>query len=560
MTIINFSKTNCQNCYACVRSCPVKAIRVTEGQAEIVESHCIACGLCLRVCPKNAKQIMSESERVKALLKQSRVAVSLAPSYITAFGELGTKIVSYLKGLGFTYVEETVAGAKAVTDYYQIYKDEHGDTACITSACTSANLLVQKYYPNLIKHLIPVLSPMEMHARMLKQKYGQATKVVFIGPCLAKKIDGMNDLHIDAVMTFDDLYKWMKQSRFDLKELEEVAFDGGDPHYHHYPMVGGIASHFKKHPVIKVDGVEACMEALEAIQKGLFHECILEMSACKHGCMGGSAMPNDGVNVYERQLRLEQYKPDLKFYQQNSFDYNLKTHKQFYDLSPQINQPTDVELKSILNKMGKHNQWDELNCGTCGYNTCQEKAIAIYNDMAEISMCLPFLQQKAETFANVLFDMTPNSVLIVDEDLNIIDLNPAGETLFNLNKSKSMGLPVSMVLNANLFEQVKRTKQNYVSKKVWINQNQNCVILSIVWVEYHRVLLCILHDITDEIKKEEHMMHLRSHTIEMAQEVINKQMRVAQEIASLLGETTAETKVTLTKLKVLIQKDEVDSE
>jgi iron only hydrogenase large subunit-like protein/uncharacterized Fe-S cluster-containing protein len=559
MEIINFSKTNCQNCYACVRSCPVKAIKVNRGQAEIIESHCIACGLCLKVCPKNAKQIMSELEYVKKLLKTNKVAVSLAPSYRAAFEMKGGYLVALLKQLGFNYVEETVTGAKAVTEYYQLYKDEHKNTACITSCCTSVNLLVQKYYPSLIENLIPVLSPMEMHARMLKQKYGHDIKVVFIGPCLAKKIDGINDHDIDAVISFDDLVRWMNELTVDENQLQEEVFDGGDSHYQFYPMVGGIATHFKRHRVIKVDGVEACMETLEAIQKGVFKDCLIEMSACKQGCIGGSAMPNDGKTVFERQLCLENDK-DLNLYQPDSFQYKINLQKNFYDQSPKIHQPTEQELKVILNKMGKYKPLDELNCGTCGYSTCKEKAIAIHNEMAEPNMCIPFLQQKAETFANVLFDMTPNSVLIVDEELNILDLNPASALLFNLNKSQSIGLPVSIVLNSNLFEQVKRTKKSYDSKKVWINHNQNCVIMSIVWVDYYRVLLCILHDLTDEIKKEERMTQVKINTVQMAQEVINKQMRVAQEIASLLGETTAETKVTLTKLKDLIQKDEVDSE
>jgi uncharacterized Fe-S cluster-containing protein len=283
------------------------------------------------------------------------------------------------------------------------------------------------------------------------------------------------------------------------------------------------------------------------------------MSACRHSCIGGSAMPDDGISVFERKLRIEKFlkEPiDSGLFSQQIESVDLG--KCFSNLSQELLQPTLVELEKILNNMGKYKEDDQLNCGTCGYSTCIEKSIAIFNDMAEESMCLPFLMDKAQTLSNILFDMTPNIVLIVDADLTIIDFNPAAEVFFNLKKNQAQGLPVSIVLNPDLFSMVIHNKRNIIGKKQCVNNNCSNIIESIVWVDYHEVMLCIISDVTESVKQAEWMKNLKINAVNMAQEVINKQMRIAQEIASLLGETTAETKVTLTKLKALIKEDGVD--
>jgi iron only hydrogenase large subunit-like protein len=560
MVVINFSKTNCQNCYSCVRSCPVKAIKVNKGQAEVMESRCIACGLCLHVCPRNAKKIQSELELVKKYFKKNyKVAVSLAPSYLSVFGEHSSKVVSLLRKLGFTYIEETIVGAEVVTKHYELYKDQNLNKACITSCCPSVNLLIEKHYPQNIRNLIPVISPMVCHSRSLKAKYGNDIKVVFIGPCLSKKLEGTDEISVDAVLTFDELMSWIEDEKLSFNDLEEIPIDVTNVNYSQYPVVGGITKHFTNKQVIHVDGIEECIKMLEEINLGKFSDYLIEMSSCRHSCVGGSAMPNDGISVFERKMRIEKYKQAFP-HNETEHSINIDTiplTRKFYNKSSNLKQPNNIELETILYSMGKYTSNDQLNCGTCGYKTCKQKAVAIFNNMAEANMCLPFLKNKAETFSNLLFDVTPNIVLIIDFNLKVIEFNPAAECFFNLKKHKVIGMPVSIVLNADLFNLVLMNKKNILGKKQCINAGNSYIIQSIVWVEYHQVMLCIISDITETVKKEEWMKNLKINAVNMAQEVINKQMRVAQEIASLLGETTAETKVTLTRLKELIKEDEV---
>lgn len=563
MGVINFSKTNCQNCYACVRACPVQAIKINKGQAEIMETRCIACGQCLKVCPKNAKKVKSELDKVKNFIQNhKKIAVSIAPSFVGVFGKQSSKICHALKKLGFSFIEETVVGAELVTNHYNSYKNNMRDMTYITSCCPSVNYLIQKYYPENIPNLIPIVSPMVCHSRILKEKYGEDVKVVFIGPCLSKKLEGIDELTIDAVLTFEELISWFENEGINFTDLDEIDFDATMPQQRKYPIVGGVTNKIKHSntEIITVDGLEDCINTLEAIKLGQFKNVFIEMSACRHSCIGGPAMPNDGVNEYERKLRVEQYslKCDDEGLIEPKKQYNISLYKSFSSLYSPLKQPSLEELYSILNSMGKYTTDDELNCGTCGYHTCKDKAIAIYNNMAEANMCLPFMKQRAETLTNVIFDVTPNVVFMVNRDLTIREFNPAAEVFFDIKKDKAIGMPVSIVLESDMFSYVANHKNNILGKKVFVNNNQSVVIQSIMWIDYHDVMLCIIHDITEEVKKQEWMKNLKINAIDMAQQVINKQMMVAQEIASLLGETTAETKVTLTRLKELVEKEEVD--
>ncbi|QVK17105.1 4Fe-4S binding protein [Mycoplasmatota bacterium] len=565
MSVINFNQTNCQNCYACVRVCPVNAIKVIKNHAEIMETKCIACGKCLDVCPKNAKKVQSELEKVKCFLKnKEEVVVSIAPSFVSVFAENSTKISTALKKIGFSYVEETVVGAKLVTEEYNRYIQNMKDTSYITSCCPTINLLIQKYYPDQIPHLLPVVSPMVAHTRLLKAKYGNKVKAVFIGPCLSKKLEGIDENTIDAVLIFEELIELINENYIDFNELEESPFDDSMPSYRSYPLTGGVLQNIKqnKQQTLSVSGLTDCIQTLEAIKQGKHKNITFEMSACEHSCISGSGMPKDNVDIVERKLRVLRYSSlnDNKPSGEDKTIYSVNLQQSFPSLYTPLKIPSEEKIKEILKTLGKTEVDDELNCGTCGYKTCKDKAIAIYNGMAELNMCLPFMRYRAETLTNVIFDVTPNTVLMIKKDLTILEFNPAAETFFNMQRNDVIGLPVSVVLDDDLFSYVAKHNCNIIGKRMSVNNNKSVVIQNIVWIDSHEVMLCILHDITDQVKKQEWMKSLKINAIDMAQQVINKQMMVAQEIASLLGETTAETKVTLTHLKKLIQQEEDDKD
>lgn len=563
MWIIDFSKANCKNCYACVRACPASAIKVQAEQAKIMKERCIGCGKCLKVCPKNAKQVQSELYKVKEYLKQEeKVVVSVAPSFAALWEEESKKLPGLLKKLGFCAVEETVVGAELVTRVYETYAHMPGDQCYITSCCPTVNAMIQKHFPEIIPFLIPVVSPVACHSKLLKQKYGKETKVVFLGPCLSKKIEGIEEDTLDAVLTFEEFCDWIEEEQIEMKEQLVIPFEATQVSQRLYPVVGGVTATIDKkcipRKIIQIDGVEECMELMPHIMAGAFKHTLLEMHGCRHSCISGAGMPQDGVNIYERKARIEKYateeKPDLIEALYKGESVNL--HKEFHNLKKELKIPSTEEIEGILNSIGKETPLDELNCGSCGYKTCRDKAIAVYNGLAEPNMCLPFMRQKAETLTNVIFEATPNMIIMVNDDLEMIEINPAAKHFFKITKEGSMHLPIAMLLDTAIFEEVKQSKKNILNQKSVLNEGEATVIQSVIWSEYHQIMLWVANDITYDETQAKKLQHMKIEAIDMAQQVINKQMTVAQEIASLLGETTAETKVTLTKLKKLIQEEE----
>ena len=565
MSVINFSSASCKNCYACVKACPIQAIKIKDEQAIIMEERCIACGLCLKACPKNVKKIETELEKVQSYLKRGeKVAVSLAPTCFGVFDFSAQILCGILKKLGFYYVEETAVGALSVTKAYQSTQDEMQNCCFITSCCASVNLLVEKHFPKLIPTLIPVMTPLMVHARLLKQKYGHETKVVFIGPCLAKKIEGEEDLFIDAVLTIEELMQWLEQEKIDFEKVEPVLLDATEQSQRTYPIVGGMSDCFTNKneaiEIIAVDGINDCIEVLEGLERGDFNNCFFEMSACHHSCIGGPAIGDKEVNLFKRKMRIKKYKEQKEINETPAsqvYPVEVNLQRTFKNKYFPILQPDEKEIEEILHRIGKYSVADELNCGSCGYKTCRQKAIAVYNQFAEPSMCLPYMKHKAETYSHVIFDVTPSIILVVNEALTMVDINPAAEKFFDVTKDQAVGLPISIFLDESPFLTVLNNQEDLIGHRLSLNHNQTTVIESIIRVEHQDVMLCILHDLTEEIRHEQQIQRLKIDAVEMAQQVINKQMIVAQEIASLLGETTAETKVTLTRLKQLIQENEV---
>ncbi len=569
MWIIDFLKANCKNCYACVRACPVGAIKVQGEQANIMKERCIGCGKCLKVCPKNAKHVQSELYKVKAYLeKEEKVVASVAPSFAAIWGKAAGHLPGLLKHLGFTAVEETVVGAKLVTKVYETYANMPGDQCYITSCCPTVNALIEKHYPEVIPFLIPVVSPASCHSKLMKQKYGKETKVVFIGPCLSKKIEGIEEDALDAVLTFEEFNEWIKALGMNLEAEPIIPFDAMEASQRRYPMVGGVTATLLEQrlprQMIYIDGVEECKEMMPHIMKGDFKNCLIEMHGCRHSCIAGAGMPQDGVNIYKRKERILEYALGVQELEGNLTTpkqadlqpVTINLHQSFSNHKQVLKMPSEKEITTILNSIGKETPLDELNCGSCGYKTCREKAIAVYNGLAEPYMCLPYMRQKAETLTNVLFEATPNMIIMINESLEMIEINPAARAFFKLGKNDYLNFPIDTLMDEAPFRAVKETKQKLLSQKVTIKNSEKTVIQSIIWSEYHQIMLWIGSDITYDEVQAKKLQHMKMEAIDMAQQVINKQMMVAQEIASLLGETTAETKVTLTKLKQLIQEEE----
>lgn len=551
MDCLTLKKSNCKNCYKCIRHCPVKSIRFSGNQAYIISDECILCGQCFVVCPQDAKQIVDETEKVKVLLRSGDpVYVSLAPSFIANYEGVGMEPMrKALKKLGFADVEETALGATMVKrEYDRLVDEEHRDIV-LSSCCHSINLLIQKYYPSELPYLAKVVSPMQAHCSAIKRRIPNA-KTVFIGPCVSKKDEAQAYAGVvDAVLTFDELTRWFKAENITL-EKEVTPEEKSRARF--FPTAGGIlktmACDNPDYTYMALDGVENCIAALKDIERGKIHRCFIEMSACEGSCIGGPVMEKFHHAPVQDYMAVAQFagKQDFAVEQPDV----LAMEKTFAMIDRKLPLPTESELQDILRQMGKRKPSDELNCGTCGYDTCREKAVAIYQGKAEISMCLPYLKERAENFSDTISRNSPNGLIVLNEKLEVQQVNKAALKLLNLRMASDvLGEQVVRILDPTDFLSVLGGGQNIHDKRMYLAEYEKYVEESILYDKDYRVLVCILRDVTEEETVRAKKEDISRQTVEIADRVVDKQMRIVQEIASLLGETAAETKIALSKLK-----------
>lgn len=547
---LTLKKSNCKNCYKCIRNCPVKAIRFSGDQAHIIADECILCGRCFVVCPQNAKEIVSEVEKVKVMIQSGEpVIASMAPSFIANYDGVGIDAMREgLQKLGFADVEETAIGATMVKTDYERLVHEKQKPVIISSACASVNLLIQKHYPEMIKYLADTLSPMQAHCRDIKRRNPEA-KTVFIGPCVAKKDEAQRYPGIvDAALTFEELTEWLEKENV---RLEKKVDSNPESLARIFPTVAGILRTMKdrdpEYEYVAVDGIDNCIAALEDVAAGHVSNCFMEMSACKGSCVNGPVMEKYHPWFITDYLSVTRYAGDKDFPVEQPEISELSRR---YDiLEGMKNMPTERKIQEILNKMGKKKPSDELNCGTCGYDTCREKAIAIYQGKAEIEMCLPYLKEKAENFSNIIFDNTPNGLLVLNERLEIQQINPAACRIMNIRRpSDVLGSQIVTLLDPKPFLDALESRKS-VFQCAYLAEYDRYVEEQVLYDQSYRMLFCMLEDVSDEAAEREKKAEMRRQTTEVADKVVEKQMRIVQEIASLLGETAAETKIALTNLK-----------
>ncbi|MBQ2392004.1 MAG: 4Fe-4S binding protein [Clostridia bacterium] len=553
---LTLKKSNCKNCYKCIRHCPVKAIRFSGNQAHIIGNECILCGQCFVVCPQNAKQIVDESEKVKVFLQSGDpVVVSLAPSFVANYEGVGINAMrDALQKLGFYEVEETAIGATIVKNEYERMLKEDERDIIITSCCHSINLLIQKYFPAELEYLADVVSPMQAHCMDIKKRFPKA-KTVFIGPCVAKKDEAEHyEGIVDAVLTFEELTNWLKEENIELKTDMD---SNEESRARFFPTTGGIlktmAQDAPGYTYMALDGIENCVDALKDIENGKIHKCFIEMSACVGSCIGGPVMEK-----YHRSAPIKDYITIANYAGNKDFDVvqpdNMELKKQFTYIEHRLQQPSETEIYNVLRQMGKFKPSDELNCGSCGYNTCREKAIAICQGKAEISMCLPFLKDKAESFSDTIVKNTPNGLIVLNEELEVQQINEAARNIMNIRSSTDvLGDLVVRIMDPKDFMEVRTTGRDIRNKKVYLAEYKRYIEQSVVYDKDSHLLIGIMRDITDEQNAREKKESISRQTVEVADRVVDKQMRIVQEIASLLGETAAETKIALAKLKESIQ-------
>ncbi len=570
MNLITTIQAKCRDCYKCLRACPVKAINFQtennqEVHAQVIQEQCIADGRCVQVCPQNAKRVDNKLDEIKALLSGGcQVAASVAPSFVSGLPLANPDLlVPALKKMGFSLVQETAVGAELVAHEHNLLKNK----SLISSACPVVINLVEQYYPQLLPHLSPIVSPLIAHGRLLKIQ-DPKLKVVFVGPCIAKKAEIASAEVCDAVdysLDFTELWQWFTEEKIDFSQLVPTPFDGYQPNLARlFPVEGGmlrstnLSTDTFQTGSITLTGLENCIEFLKNLSvNGMPNKPgLLELLACNGGCVGGPRVATD-KDVYRRREEVIDY-------------YNSRSHTadcSLPELEPKlmyrnyVNRaqkkilPNEQQIKDILAKTGKENLEDELNCGSCGYGSCREKAIAVYHGHAEVQMCIPYMRQRAEFLSNRILTTIPNGVIIVTDDLKIVEVNKFAEKMFKCLAPLVIGQELSRLFNPKYFQQVINTGLPMTIQNT--HPAHGLVTREMIFpLEREHMVVGIFVDITQERQNQIQLKQMKTETIERAGQVIEKQMKVAQEIAGLLGETTAETKILLSKLIKLMSEEE----
>ena len=600
-------KNNCQDCYKCVRRCPVKAIKIEDGSAMIVPDLCIACGTCYRVCPAKAKQARNDLTRAKHLVQSGKdVYVSLAPSWITEFeGVSREQMIAAIRRLGFRGVSETALGAeevsaniaglldKAANDALQVSAaPDMSQTACgekdedasaerspertsgvredtdtgeapqvsaanrlfISTACPAVVEYINKYVPERTANLTKLTSPLLAHCRLLKTALGKDIEVIFIGPCIAKKIEA--DRHPDLLslsLSFTDLRQWLKDENIELKDIHTSVFDkfvmSKAEEGTAYPVEGGMIETLKPYEqsqkayLMQITGIDNIKRELknireEALDRPVFIECL----ACEGGCVNGPCTSSKKSGLEKRvEILKESDFSGLAGKRSPSVDIRL-------DYAPEaIVQPKhdETDIKRVLASIGKYSIEDEINCGGCGYNTCRNFAKALLDGKAEPEMCVSHMKQQAQCKANALLRCIPSPIVIANARLSIMEYNDKFvETFWNEDEHADIydqnnlhGADLRDFINfTNLFSASLDLEQDIHREHVRFNDKLFDVV--VFNIDKKQIVGGIIEDVTNmEMKKEQ--------IAEKAKEVIHKNLATVQQIACTLGEHMAETEVLL---------------
>lgn len=569
MPIIDFKAAMCKHCYKCVRSCEVKSIMIRDGHAYIMPNRCILCGQCLLHCPQSAKRVYSELDKVKAFIKEGGpVILSLSSAYIGVFPyKKRGQVKAALKKLGFADVRDSAEAASLATEQYVKLIEQGEMENIITTACPSIVSLMEIHYPELLDFLAPVLIPSGIHQRMLKAEYGEHARIVYAGPCIAEK-EKNRMVSPDAVLTFEEIKQWLAAEGIMIDQCEEEEFEelhlGANLRY---PVSGGLLTAVgatkkgcDRYRKFYVSGIKDCLDVCEALKTGEVKGCFIEMNACHGGCVNGPATAAT-VSSFKVKLDLEALLPkeaaDLSVLSEAA--RSVDTNKIFKNRAQKERIPTEEDIREILRKTGKTRPEQELNCGACGYASCREKANAVFQKKAELNMCIPYLYDRALSMSHLVMETSPNMILILDDDLKILECSSAVEKYFKLKPDEIRGRFLGEFISTEDVETVFRTHESIHSRKVIYPELELATFQNIAYIPEGDFVIATFIDVTKEEIQQQQEYEKKKETIDLAQKVIYKQMMVAQEIAGLLGETTAETKTTLTKLCSLID-DENESE
>ncbi|HPN65243.1 MAG: Periplasmic (Fe) hydrogenase large subunit [Candidatus Aerophobetes bacterium ADurb.Bin490] len=541
----------CMDCYRCLKVCPVKAIKMKDGQAQVDASLCIACGTCIRECPQKAKAYLSGIEAAKLALESGNAAALVAPSFAAFYDKWERlRFIGALRRLGFKLVEETAEHAYDVSMNVKRLagnlKEKH-----ICTACPAFTEYAEKYSRHAVKLLTPVVSPMVQHANELFIKYSGEIKPVFIGPCIAKKKEALKYPGLlDAVLTFEEIEKMFEEKDIKLENCEESFFDGavkGSARW--YPLGGGLlkTAYGEALPSVNYcvpEGYAEIKEAMENVAESN-EGIIMEPLFCKGGCVKGPGGRKE-INFYTAKKRLAEYIESAPVNTKADFKPVMRAEFSFKGASGA--DITDAEIEQMLEKTGKGNPALRLNCGACGYNSCREKAAAVIKGMAEPEMCIPVMRRLAEQRTDRIIETSPNGIVIVDREMNIIKMNAAFVAMFRC--AGRQGAQISEVIDPLPFEKLASETEEMIQEtaahpKAGITCHQ--IFYRMKEENYY---VGIFVDLTRLTNTDKRLAELKEKTINQAKQLLDHQLKMAQDMALYLGENTAKSEELLHRLVI----------
>lgn len=562
-------KNDCQDCYKCVRNCPVKAIRIANNCASVIDELCISCGKCVEVCPVGAKKVRSDAEIIKLLINHGKkVVLSLAPSWTSNFPGVSTSsIIKAMKDLGFYAVSETALGAEMVNRYTRNWLSNNNVGVSISSACPVVVDLINRHYPQYTNYIQQVASPLISHTKYLKETFGNDIHIAFAGPCIAKKNEAdRNSNLLDASITFYELEHWMDDEMVEIDpkpqqtyHFEPVEAVSGAI----YPVDGGMIAGINSDQTVKdvsfmsFSGIDAVKQVLNDMQQWQPNSNVfIELLACSGGCINGpSTKVKTSIALRHNCVQ--------NLVRQKNTDFE-KNHELFSEIDLKYNQNdstiaeqkkyTESDIIDAMRAVGKQSTKDELNCGGCGYDSCREFAIAMLDGKAEQNMCVSYMRRVAHDKSTVLLQRMPSGVIIVDENLKVIECNQ--------NVARMLGEEVSMIYDTDpgmagasleklltfhkMFSTVLATGKDLLNKEV--RTDDHMLKVSIFTIQAHKIVGAIIRNLNNpDVRNDE--------IVSKAKSVIKENLETVQQIAYLLGENASKSETMLNSIMDLFKEN-----
>ena len=555
-TPIYTERTECQDCFKCIRECPVKAIKVENACAAVIPELCIMCGHCVEVCPNGAKHVRDDLKHARKIFAQKeKVYASIAPSFVSEFPDIpSSAVIRALKRLGFQGVSETALGAELVSGSTARLLRDRTPRVIISTACPVVVNFIRKYYSQYANSLMPHVSPVLAHCKLLRETYGPDIGIVFFSPCIGKKQEAdANPNLLDVALTFEDMRRWMIEEGFSFDALGDT--ENFVPHAARegalYPVDGGMMAGVKascsvmEPDCMSFSGIRNIQKALSGLNEmRLSHPIFLELLACEGGCVNGPKASQRYATAWKRYQIINYAK-----YPREEIPRPLEADEmQGLAADPvPVKEYNDKIIKQMLQTVGKYAREDELNCGGCGYDNCREFAKALIDGKAEKVMCVTYMRKLAQKKTNALMEKVPSAIVLVDEEIRLIECNinfarilgPDVEKAFRIKPGLEGVLLREIAPFYSLFKTVLEKEEDMLNRD--LRFKKTVLHVDIFTIEPHRVVCGIFQDITKPTIHKEAM-------IQKAQDVIKKNLATVQQIAYLLGENAAESEVILNSI------------